>query len=396
MHLLYLTGLMLLMWAQNVGIGTNLPSHTLHVAGGHVRLEGLAGTGTALVGLNTQGVTYRFGFSGNANDMLRGDGTWGPDAGDWRLLGNTGTNPASHFLGTTDAQPLILKTNNTERMRILSDGRVLIRTNSPLIARAVLQINGSNDQRAIFVWKTTSSGTPAVLGIATDDGPKAGVVGIGRDNPDGVGSVGMVGVVDFPHGYLGPGIVGTGDYHGVVAYAENTTGDRSAGRFQTTVGTQTLRVLVAAFVGGTQYKIWGRLEPSNTIPTTSTVISDTHNNLYALACPESPEIFFMDRGEAELTGEAVRIGLDPALSFNLYVDAQYPMYVFLQPIEEDCGLYVAERSLEGFTVRSSRPNCRTRFYWWMVARRNDTYTPERLRLSKHVGVRLPVVPPTVP
>ena len=39
----------------------------------------------------------------------------------WELNGNTGTSPKSDFLGTTDCMPLIFKTNNNERMRLLSD-----------------------------------------------------------------------------------------------------------------------------------------------------------------------------------------------------------------------------------------------------------------------------------
>ena len=33
----------------------------------------------------------------------------------WKIKGNVGTNPANNFIGTTDAQPLIFKTNNAER-----------------------------------------------------------------------------------------------------------------------------------------------------------------------------------------------------------------------------------------------------------------------------------------
>jgi hypothetical protein len=39
-------------------------------------------------------------------------------AGAWGLTGNGGTNPAFNFLGTTDDQPVIIKTNGVERMRI--------------------------------------------------------------------------------------------------------------------------------------------------------------------------------------------------------------------------------------------------------------------------------------
>ena len=45
------------------------------------------------------------------------------DLGMWGLLGNTG-NLATHFLGTTDAKPLILKTNNVEAMRIDPTGKI--------------------------------------------------------------------------------------------------------------------------------------------------------------------------------------------------------------------------------------------------------------------------------
>ncbi|MDQ0593339.1 hypothetical protein QFZ37_001708 [Chryseobacterium ginsenosidimutans] len=43
----------------------------------------------------------------------------------WNLTGNTGTNPPSDFIGTLDNQPLIFKTNNTEKMRINPDGRFI-------------------------------------------------------------------------------------------------------------------------------------------------------------------------------------------------------------------------------------------------------------------------------
>lgn len=41
----------------------------------------------------------------------------------WKVTGNTGTNPSSHFIGTTDAQDLALKTDNTLRALFTYDGR---------------------------------------------------------------------------------------------------------------------------------------------------------------------------------------------------------------------------------------------------------------------------------
>src|SRR5690606_7138919 len=42
----------------------------------------------------------------------------------WLLSGNAGTTPGTNFIGTTDAQPLVIKTNNIEHIRILSNGQV--------------------------------------------------------------------------------------------------------------------------------------------------------------------------------------------------------------------------------------------------------------------------------
>jgi hypothetical protein len=43
----------------------------------------------------------------------------------WALTGNSGTNPAVNFLGTTDARPLVIRTNNIERLRVTATGNVL-------------------------------------------------------------------------------------------------------------------------------------------------------------------------------------------------------------------------------------------------------------------------------
>ncbi len=51
----------------------------------------------------------------------------------WLLLGNSATNPAINFLGTTDSEPLVIRTNNTERLRVTAEGRVGIGTSSPAV-----------------------------------------------------------------------------------------------------------------------------------------------------------------------------------------------------------------------------------------------------------------------
>ncbi|MFT3676084.1 MAG: hypothetical protein QM781_09325 [Chitinophagaceae bacterium] len=77
---------------------------------------------------------------------LRSNGHWkkiadlGEAASNWSLTGNSGTDSTLNFLGTVDGQPLVMKTNNAERLRITSDGKIGIGTNTP---SATLNVNGS-------------------------------------------------------------------------------------------------------------------------------------------------------------------------------------------------------------------------------------------------------------
>lgn len=47
----------------------------------------------------------------------------------WSLTGNSGTNPATNFIGTTDNKELVFKTNNEERFKI-ADGRAFFNINT--------------------------------------------------------------------------------------------------------------------------------------------------------------------------------------------------------------------------------------------------------------------------
>lgn len=49
----------------------------------------------------------------------------------WTLAGNASTNPPTNFLGTTDDQPLVIKTNDVEAVRVNTDGKVGIGTSNP-------------------------------------------------------------------------------------------------------------------------------------------------------------------------------------------------------------------------------------------------------------------------
>lgn len=59
----------------------------------------------------------------------------------WSTLGNTGTNPSTNFIGTTDFNDLVFKTANSQRAVISAGGNVGIGITTPL---SKLDVSGSN------------------------------------------------------------------------------------------------------------------------------------------------------------------------------------------------------------------------------------------------------------
>ena len=55
-----------------------------------------------------------------------------PERSDWTMNGNTGSNPTTHFIGSTDNKDVVFKTNNLERFRVLSTGEIKLNAFSGL------------------------------------------------------------------------------------------------------------------------------------------------------------------------------------------------------------------------------------------------------------------------
>jgi trimeric autotransporter adhesin len=95
----------------NVGINTGTPQYKLDIdantgsSGNPLRLQGLqAGTTTDSILTSASGVVRQLSINAILNNA-------------WQTLGNTGTNAATNFAGTTDAQNFVIKANNKTRIR---------------------------------------------------------------------------------------------------------------------------------------------------------------------------------------------------------------------------------------------------------------------------------------
>lgn len=108
---------------SDIGIRTTT-NHNLLFSTNNVLRFRISNTGelqaSSYPNTRSDGTTTKALYTDASGNILLGDIDAGGDA--WLLSGNSGTNPASNFLGTTDNQPLVFKTNGTEQFRITEAG----------------------------------------------------------------------------------------------------------------------------------------------------------------------------------------------------------------------------------------------------------------------------------
>lgn len=86
----------------------------------------------------------------------------------WNLTGNSGTNSATNYLGTSDNQNLVFKTNNIERIKIISGGGIKLVSNSLTddgldIINETQNMNNGTD----LVWIKSKYQQPNDVGMLT-------------------------------------------------------------------------------------------------------------------------------------------------------------------------------------------------------------------------------------
>ncbi|HUM32019.1 MAG TPA: hypothetical protein PLQ08_03615 [Bacteroidales bacterium] len=205
----------------NVGLGTTSPAAQLHTTG-TVRFGNYtSGIYGAFLRTNNTGDLSITNFTGNASDVLLGNGSFEPVNNlAWRTTGNSGTDPNINFIGTTDNQDFVIKTNNTEVIRISNyqrfyfnspvsddiDFRIRGRSSLQAADDYILKVEESNGDLAFCVIKTGGVGVGTIPYTSFGDTIKFHVEGRIRFNtyssgPNnailGTNSLGVLAVTNF-------------------------------------------------------------------------------------------------------------------------------------------------------------------------------------------------------
>ena len=73
-----------------------------------------------------------------------------PERSDWTMNGNTGTNPATHYIGTADAQDVVFKSNGQEVIRLENNGN--IRLGGSLTGPGLLQRDAAGVVKLLRIY----------------------------------------------------------------------------------------------------------------------------------------------------------------------------------------------------------------------------------------------------
>lgn len=197
-------------------------------------------------------------------------------------------------------------------------------------------------------------------------GTGAGVVGYGTTSGTGIGVIGVGNNATVSTPATGSGGAFTGTVCGVYGYATNGSNDRYGGYFATGGS-------LYAYVGGRYSNTNRKIVGSGTV---STIVKNTKGERITLVCPEAPESLFQDYGIGQLVNGYAHITIDPDLAINITVSEAHPLKVFVT-LEGDCnGIYVTNKSANGFDVIELQGGTsNVPFSWQIVATRaNEEYT----------------------
>jgi hypothetical protein len=353
-----------------IGIGTNAPTTNLHVQGITPSFRLQDGT----EGLNKIIVSDATGVASWAS----AGSVFTPD---WDTFGNSII--ATNFLGTLASLPvqdLIIKTANTEKVRVQADGNIRIGTTaaavSQLEVRSALSgvgnatikginnntIAGAESRGVIGVITSTQVGSNAIKGQMFSADPTATETGlIGKYQTSGTGVFGL--------GYASNSTnFDAGSEYGVFGTVNFGTGTGVYGK-----STQNLP--------GFDYGLYceGNFATNGVIsngagliyPTVKAASVPTTKGNQLVYCKESPEMWFEDFGFGQLQNGTAHVALDAVFMETVFIDDAHRMHIVLQEQAESKGLYyTVDADYKGFTVKEKKGgNSNASFSYSIMAKR---------------------------
>ncbi|SIQ96803.1 hypothetical protein SAMN05880574_1412 [Chryseobacterium sp. RU37D] len=144
------------------------------------------GFGATLNGFTiTNGQAMEFTYSNGGWRATNGGASFGSN---WMLTGNSGTSPSTNFLGTTDNQDMVIRTNNTEKMRVQAGGNVGIGTSAP--ASTLNVVNAGTGGNVVSTTGTANT----VLRLENPGNGQAVIQNLTAKNPSGTAVSAAMGI----------------------------------------------------------------------------------------------------------------------------------------------------------------------------------------------------------
>lgn len=331
----------------------------------------------------------------------------------WTILGNAGTLPATNFLGTTDNQDLVIRTNNLERMRVRNNGYVGINVVLPTLAQLEVSsgtfdaISGHSTNVGGYLGRETNItfGVPAqtLLGAGVyASNPAAGYTSTFAQSTGAATVAAAIAFSDVwiaqynyvqnasaafnPPGTYSQLNVTNATLGGLqAAYRGYSDRGTTAGNIGWTIGGQFTAnsqnqdvdaVWGSGFSNSALERVGGYFESDQYGPpfnyqyawvggvvagvnrkitgtgSVAEIVPTENHGRVTLIAPESPEYWYQDYGTVQLVNGAAHVDLDPILIDVIVVDATHPIRVFCTPVDmaNFNGVAVTNRSATGFDL----------------------------------------------
>ncbi|MCU7493538.1 MAG: hypothetical protein HF308_09670 [Ignavibacteria bacterium] len=169
----------------------------------------------------------------------------------------------------------------------------------------------------------------------------------------------------------GAGVTGNGRYFGVTGFAHSDTSKKEkwGGYFEASGAPDSY-----AFTGGSFGKTGYGILSSGT---NAVMVKDGKGEHRVMFNPASPEVVLEDYGTGQLERGFSHVSLDSLFSRAITVDDVNPVKVFVQ-VEGDCnGVFVTNKTKEGFDVRELKGGrSHVYFSWHVVATRGNSISPD--------------------